>query len=104
MKSIHLRVYEFLKGNASTALSMSSVLLMLAIHQDIQDKVVDELNSVFPSWDDEVDTEIINNLKYLDLVIRECMRLFPIAPVIGRKINADLKLDGKTLYYFIICK
>lgn len=74
---------------------MSSVLLMLAMHQDVQDKVFDELNSVFHSGDDNIDSKSIGDLKYLDLVVRESMRLFPVAPLIGRKLAADLKLDGK---------
>ena len=81
---------------------MSSVLLMLAMHQDVQNKVVEELKSVFPSSDDEIDSKSISDLKYLDLVIRESMRLFPIAPMIGRKIMADLKLDGKNISYLNI--
>lgn len=85
----------FLKGNASTALSMSTVLLMLAIHKDVQNKVIEEFLSVFNNFDEDVDRENLSNLKYLDAVIKETMRLFPVAPIIGRKVMADLKLDGK---------
>lgn len=74
---------------------MSTVLLMLAMHQDIQEKVIQEFNSVFNTADDEIDNIDFKKLEYFDLVIKETMRLFPIAPIIGRMMTADMKLDGK---------
>lgn len=64
------------------------------MHQDVQEKVYKEILEVFNGQDVEVDTENINKLKYLELVIKETMRLFPVAPVIGRKLTADIELDG----------
>lgn len=72
---------------------MSSVLLMLALHQDVQAALIQEIRDVFPD-DQDLDSESVSRLKYLDLVLKETMRLFPIAPIIGRKLTADLKLDG----------
>lgn len=74
---------------------MSTVLLMLAMHPEIQDKVIEEFKSVFYNFDEEIDAENINKLKYLDMVVKETMRLFPVAPVIGRMMTSDLKLDGE---------
>lgn len=74
---------------------MSSILLMLAMHQDIQERVIEEFDLVFPNTDTEIGGENINELKYFDLVIKEAMRLFPVAPIIGRRMEADFKLDGK---------
>lgn len=74
---------------------MATTLLMLGMHPEIQDKVVNELKSVFSSKMEEVDNESIKNLNYLECVIKESMRLFPVAPIIGRKLTSDLKIDGK---------
>lgn len=81
---------------------MSTVLLMLAMHQDIQEKVMQEFNSVFSSADEEIDNINFKKLEYFDLVIKETMRLFPIAPFIGRMMTEDMKLDGmgKCLVYY----
>lgn len=73
---------------------MSSILLMLAMHQEVQKKVFQEICEIFEGRDVEVDNEIIGKLKYLDLVVKETMRLFPVAPIIGRKVTEDLQLDG----------
>ena len=47
--------------------------------------------------DDSVKAELLSELKYLDLVIRETLRLFPIAPLMVRQVKGDIKL-GK-LYF-----
>lgn len=73
---------------------------MLAMHQDVQDKVIEEFNSVFYNAEEEIDNKKLTKLKYFDLVIKETLRLFPVAPVIGRKLTDDIKLDGweKNIY------
>lgn len=72
---------------------------MLAMHKDVQDKVYEEFKSVFYDGDEEIDKDNITKLKYFDMVIRETLRLFPIAPVIGRKLSSDLVLDGGFKYF-----
>lgn len=71
---------------------------MLAMHQEIQEKVYEEFKSVFYDEDEEIDKDNISKLKYFDMVIRETLRLFPIGPVIGRKLSSDLVLDGLFKY------
>jgi cytochrome P450 len=75
---------------------------MLAMHSEVQKKVIDELDSIFGSSELDINNDNINRLNFLDVVIKETMRLFPLAPVIGRNMTDDLKLDGKfnLFYYF----
>jgi cytochrome P450 len=72
---------------------------MLGMHPHIQDKVVDELKSIFRNENEEPTVEKLKQMKYLELVIKESMRLFPVAPVIGRKISHDLILDGNVCFF-----
>ncbi|XP_015115137.1 cytochrome P450 4V2 isoform X2 [Diachasma alloeum] len=60
----------------------------------VAEKAREEVTNVM-SGDDISDTEIAN-LKYLDMIIRETIRLFPVAPLMPRKVNADLKLSSCT--------
>ncbi|KAG5674214.1 hypothetical protein PVAND_004194 [Polypedilum vanderplanki] len=65
----------------SSAVTGSTVLLMLAMHRNIQEKVVDELKEIIgKSKDFYLDIEQLNELKYLEMVICEVLRLFPVAP------------------------
>ncbi|KAL7025579.1 hypothetical protein ACKWTF_013543 [Chironomus riparius] len=81
----------------TTANSSSSVLLLLAMHKDIQDKVVAELHQIFGKSLDApfIDQEQLNQLQYMDLVINEAMRLMPVVPIVFRKVNNEVTLsDG----------
>lgn len=58
-------------GNETTALSLSYIILLLAMHEDIQDKVYEELHMVFDTQNELTTYEHIQRLSYLDRVIKE---------------------------------
>lgn len=84
-------------GSNTSADTLLLILLMLAMHRDCQDLVVAELREIFESADDYVSQEHITNMKYMELVIKESVRLFPILPVMGRETDADLDIRGGTM-------
>lgn len=65
---------------------------MLAIHKDVQNLVCDEIRRVFPQNVHHFSSESLNQLSYVDMVIKETLRLFPIVPIVSRKVTADLSL------------
>lgn len=67
---------------------------MLAMHKDVQEKVVNELHEIFASVDDPIDFETTNKLSYLEMVIKETLRLFPITAFTFRTSVDDFELDG----------
>lgn len=67
---------------------------MLAIHHQYQDRVVEELRSIFTDADEPVTKEHVSQMHFLELVIKEALRLFPIAPFLGREVTADLPMLG----------
>lgn len=70
---------------------------MLAMHKDIQDKVFNEIDNVIGSYDGLLDIETLNKLTYLDLVIKESLRLFPVLPAVLREATADVEAEGQTI-------
>lgn len=71
---------------------LSTVILLLAIHQDYQEKVVAELHEVFEHVDDLVSYEDVAKLNYLEIIVKESLRLFPVGPILARVADADLQL------------
>lgn len=69
-------------ANETTAFALSHIIMLLAIHQDIQDKVVDELRNVFYDIEECPDNELLIKLVYIEMVINETLRLFPLIPLI----------------------
>ncbi|XP_049865758.1 cytochrome P450 4C1-like [Pectinophora gossypiella] len=81
-------------GNDTSASGAGFTLLMLARHQDVQLKVYDELKEVFGDSTRSLTAEDLPRLQYLDLVLKESLRLYPPAPVVLRKVEEDVKLPS----------
>ena len=71
---------------------ISTVLMMLGIHQNIQEKVYEEVCSM--AEHSKVSMDCLNNFRYLDAVIKETMRLFTVVPLIMRQASEDVDIDG----------
>ncbi|XP_014484104.1 PREDICTED: cytochrome P450 4g1-like, partial [Dinoponera quadriceps] len=70
----------------------SFVLCILGCLPEIQARVHDELDSIFHDSDRECTFQDTINMKYLDRVILEALRLFPIGPLFARKLNKDVRI------------
>ncbi|XP_063703718.1 cytochrome P450 4c21-like [Culicoides brevitarsis] len=81
-------------GNETTALAVSHATLFMAIHQHVQDKLVEELKSVFPTRPLDITYEKIQKLTYLDMVIKETLRLCPSVANLARRNMKEIVLDG----------
>lgn len=84
-------------GHDTTSSAIAFVLYNVAKYPDIQQKVRDEIVNVLGVSDERVSLKDLNNLHYLDLVIKESLRLYPIVPYFGRQLSEDVKLNGYTL-------
>lgn len=78
-------------------MSSSCVLLLLALHNDVQEKVLAELQQVFGAVTEApyIEYDQLNELTYLDKVINEAMRLMPVVPIVFREVDEEITLsDG----------
>lgn len=66
---------------------------MLAMHPEIDFKVEKELNENY-KLGDEVDYDLLKRLPYLDMVVKETLRLFAPAPFIPREALYDVEIKG----------
>lgn len=68
---------------------------MLALHQEVQNKVVEEIREVFGSdQDNEITFDDLSKLTYLEMVIKESLRHYPVGPFIARQTTEDFPLSG----------
>lgn len=80
-------------GQDTSAATLSWTLHLLSLHRDMQEKVVKELR--FALGDDRcnvVSKSMISQMPYLDAVIKESMRLYPVAPFIVRMLTTDITI------------
>jgi cytochrome P450 family 4 len=69
---------------------------MIALHPEVQEKIAQELKEVFGTVDAPVDYDSLNQLVYLDLVLKETMRLYPVLPVSARKSTDEFEIGKLT--------
>ncbi|GAB0097092.1 Cytochrome P450 4g1 [Sergentomyia squamirostris] len=80
------------EGHDTTAAGSSFCLCLLAIHKDIQEKVYQEQKAIFGNSDRFATFADTVEMKYLERVILESLRLYPPVPIIARRVNEDVKL------------
>lgn len=66
--------------------------MLLSIAHVFQKKAREEVQNVMRG--DEILESEMADLKYMDMIVKEIVRLFPIGPVLPRKVNADLELSN----------
>lgn len=71
---------------------------MLAIHQDLQEKVFREIKDAHSSQTSHTSYETLGKLVYLEMFIKETMRHFPVGPILGREALEDTPIR---LYYLV---
>lgn len=80
------------KAQDTSALTMSSTLLLLAMHKNIQDKVAVELKQVLGDLNEvaHISLEHLNRLEFLEMVVNEALRLMPVVPFVLRKSSREI--------------
>jgi cytochrome P450 family 6 len=64
----------------------------LALNQDIQERLRDEINEVLERHNGEVTYDAIMEMKYLDMVFNETLRKWPVLDCQFRKCESDFKI------------
>jgi cytochrome P450 family 4 len=81
-------------GHDTTANVICFTLFMIAKHPEVQKKLFMEIQEIV--GDDDVSFSIVNELKYLDMVIKETMRIHPPVPIVSRRLHEQVEVDGYT--------
>ncbi|KFB49529.1 AGAP009246-PA-like protein [Anopheles sinensis] len=83
------------EGHDTTTAGISWVLFLLALHPEIQDRVYEEIESIFPDGSDRPATmQDLNEMKLLERCIKESLRLYPSVSFFGRTLSDDVQLAG----------
>jgi cytochrome P450 family 4 len=81
------------EGHGTTGAGITFTLLLLAHHPEAQDKIMLEIKEMHEkNGSQKFTVNDLNNMKYLDCVIKESLRLYPPVPYFGRTLTEDLEL------------
>lgn len=81
-------------GQDTSSYTVSLAILLLAMHPKVEQRVMDELNTVFGDLPLDVDITMdhLNQLIYLEQVMKETLRVFPVGPILLRHCTEDTQL------------
>lgn len=73
-------------------------MLMLAMHPELQERVYEEVKTIpFAEGVDITHTDV-SDLTYLDMFIKETMRMFPALSFLTRSVSKDIQI-GKSVEF-----
>ncbi|GFX01696.1 cytochrome P450 4c3 [Trichonephila clavipes] len=85
-------------GYETVAMSTAWALFLIGLHPDVQEKLQEEINKVFGEDIDRDATEDdLNQLNYLNCVLMESSRIYPVIPTFGRQAFEDTVICGHTI-------
>lgn len=80
------------EGHDTTSSAITFTLLLLAHHPEVQERILNEINET--NGQSAIDD--LNQLEYLDRVIKESLRIYPPVAFISRELSEDFVHDGFT--------
>lgn len=81
-------------GHDTTSNAICFTLFCIAKHPEVQRKLNAEIDEII--GDGEVSFSIVNELKYLDIVIKEAMRIYTPVPIISRRLFEEVVIGDVT--------
>ena len=86
----------FVAGHDTTSAALAWFWYLLARHPEVEQRVLAEVDAVL--GDRTATYEDFGRLKYLEMVVKETMRLYPAAGFLfGREVVEDVEIGGYTL-------
>ncbi|CAL7950313.1 unnamed protein product [Xylocopa violacea] len=84
----------FAAGFETSSTTMAHALYELAQHQDIQDKLREEIRETYQKNDGVLTYQAIKDMKYLDKVFKETLRKYPVLPLLTRNASEKYTFKG----------
>lgn len=84
-------------GHETTGSTLSFLMYLLATHPKEQEILYTEIKENSLLDDTPLTMRTLNSLKYLDNVIKETLRIYPIFPAVPKKCIEDMKIGDITI-------
>ncbi|XP_047276701.1 cytochrome P450 3A43 isoform X1 [Homo sapiens] len=77
----------------TTSTTLPFIMYELATHPDVQQKLQEEIDAVLPNKA-PVTYDALVQMEYLDMVVNETLRLFPVVSRVTRVCKKDIEING----------
>ncbi|KAH8396252.1 hypothetical protein KR222_006522, partial [Zaprionus bogoriensis] len=86
------------EGHDTTSSAIMFFFYNIATHPECQSKCVEEILAVIGrDRETPVTYDLLNRLHYIDLCIKETLRMYPSVPLLGRKVLQECEINGKII-------
>ncbi|XP_060518378.1 cytochrome P450 4d2-like [Cylas formicarius] len=86
------------EGHDTTSAALAFILYELSKNSSVQSKLYEEIIEHFGhTMTSNLTIKDISDLKYLDMVCKEGLRMYPSVPFVMRKVEEEFVLDGITI-------
>ncbi|XP_050347063.1 cytochrome P450 4C1-like [Nymphalis io] len=92
------------RGFDTTSVTMAYLMMLIANNPEIQNKLYDEMKSIFGDSRRPATIDDLKEMKYLDCCIKETLRLYPSVPYIFRSITEEIVLGGYVIPAGTMCQ
>ncbi|GAB1290356.1 Cytochrome P450 3A13 [Apodemus speciosus] len=86
-------IFFIFAGYETTSSTLSFALYLLATHPDVQKKLQDEIEAALPNKA-PVTYDALVQIEYMDLVVNETLRLYPVGGRLERVCKKDIEING----------
>lgn len=90
------------EGHDTTTSGISFALFLISRHPEVQQKLFEEIRHVMgDDKESQVSHRELQELKYMECVLKESMRMYPPVPIIGRYFSEDWELSMKKIIIYL---
>ncbi|CAO2630212.1 Cytochrome P450 3A13 [Lemmus lemmus] len=86
-------VFFIVAGYETTSSALSFAMYLLAAHPDVQKKLQDKIDVALPNKAPATYDALVQ-MEYLDMVVNETLRLYPVGGRLERVCKADVEING----------
>lgn len=84
-------------GHDTTTVSTAWALFLLGHHPEVQEQLFEEQQQIFGNSDALPTYKELGEMKYMDRVMKECIRVYPTLLGVSRKITEEVEIGGYTI-------
>ncbi|XP_044745743.1 cytochrome P450 4C1-like [Coccinella septempunctata] len=84
-------------GHDTTTSSVLWNLFALGNYPEIQEKVYEEIDSIFHGEERPILPEDVARMQYMERVMKETLRIYSVIPYILRRLEEDIEIEGKII-------
>ncbi|XP_029169980.1 probable cytochrome P450 6a13 [Nylanderia fulva] len=84
----------FTAGYETSSNTIAFCLYELALNQEVQERTRQDIRNAIEARDNKLTYDVVQEMKYLDMVILETLRKYPPAPLLSRKCEYNYQIPN----------